>query len=176
MDDAFSLMGDPAFRAIIRKKARRMIRDGSGPLDNLQDLEQELWLAFIASLGQFNPARCRYPLAFFRTVLNRAVARIERYRRAGKRSVMPGPLPASDKIPIPDIKERRTDQDLSDLTADIQTVLSLLADTDRELSELLKEESLAEAARRLGKPRSSLQHRVGRIRRVFGENNLDKYL
>jgi RNA polymerase sigma factor (sigma-70 family) len=175
MQNPNEYLGDPAILGLVRKKARAMKRNTAGPLDSPDDLEQELMMALVKAFQKYDPTRCRHVLAFILVVLNRAAGRIEENRNAVKRTPT-APTAGNPRRPQSAEEKEQRERDRIELSVDIDSLLSQLRDEERELAELLQSMSLSEAARRLGKPRSSLQHRVGRIRRAFGDNNLEDYL
>ena len=61
-------------------------------------------------------------------------------------------------------------------TLDLMAVLDSLPPPLREVAELLMTDSVAEAARRLGKSRSTIYGRLARLRERFEDAGLARYL
>ena len=104
---------------------------------------------------------------------------ILRERRAKKRNG--GPVSSIDK-PIKDgqstepIDPRPSDQEASDLASDLADVLARLPDDLRAVAERLQSQTVSQAARALGVPRTTLQRQVQRLRRCFENAGLRIYL
>jgi len=176
-DDKIAL--DRFAQGIIQRKVRSLINRAGFTWEDRQDLEQELVLRLLKSLGQFDP-ELAHPNVFITTVIERAVAMILRERRAKKRdggvvrSLDQGQT--KDDKPSEPIDHRPNDQDASDLATDLAEVLARLPDDLRALAERLKSQSVSQAARDLGVPRTTLQRRIERLRRSFENAGLRIYL
>jgi RNA polymerase sigma-70 factor (ECF subfamily) len=163
----------------MRRKARLLVgRAGFTPQDR-QDLEQELVLRLLQSLDLFDPGQA-HPNVFITTVIERAVAMILRERRAKKRDG--GVVRSLDQGPTKDGKSsepvdpRPSGEEVFDLASDLAEVLARLPEELRALAERLKSQSLSQAARDLGVPRSTLQRKAQRLRRCFEDAGLRIYL
>jgi RNA polymerase sigma-70 factor (ECF subfamily) len=165
-------------RGIIRRKVQLLVGRAGFTKQDRQDLEQELVLRLLQSLDLFDPEQA-HPNVFITTVIERAVAMILRQRRAKKRhggvqSLDQGRENAGDSSEP--IDPRPTEQEALDLATDLAEVLAKLPDDLRALAERLKSQSLSQAARDLGVPRSTLQRQVQRLRRCFEDAGLRIYL
>jgi len=166
-------------QGIIRRKVRLLVSRAGFTKQDRQDLEQELVLRLLQSLELFDPEQA-HPNVFITTVIERAVAMILRERRAKKRdggvvcSLDQGQT-KEGKSPEP-IDPRPSDQDAFDLASDLVEVLARLPDDLRALAERLKSQSLSQAARDLGVPRTTLQRQVQRLRQCFEDAGLRIYL
>jgi RNA polymerase sigma factor (sigma-70 family) len=144
-----------------------------------EDLEQELILRLLQSLHLFDPGQAHRNV-FVTTVIERAVAMILRERLAKKRdsgvvrSFDQGQTKAGTS-PEP-VDPRPSDQEAFDLASDLAEVLARLPDDLRALAERLKSQSVSQAARDLGVPRTTLQRRVERLRKTFEDAGLRIYL
>ncbi|QEL20683.1 sigma factor [Limnoglobus roseus] len=147
---------------LIRRKARRLARRADVfPLD-ADDIGQELRLALVRALPQYDPARGTVE-AFVVTTVQTAVAMLLRERHASKRAVSRvRPLASDVACPF-----AAADQAAADRRLDVHDRLAGLPSSLQPLAVRLTTQSLAEAARALGTPRSSLQRRVAHIRRHF---------
>jgi DNA-directed RNA polymerase specialized sigma24 family protein len=117
---------------------------------------------------------------FVTTVIERAVAMILRERLAKKRDG--GAVQSLDHAhekagdSAEPIDPRRSHEEQIDLATDLTEALAKLPDDLRALAERLKSQSLSQAARDLGVPRSTLQRQVQRLRRCFEDAGLRIYL
>lgn len=164
-------------RGIIRRKVRLLIGRAGFTAQDREDLEQDLVLRLLQSLDLFDPEQA-HPNVFITTVIERAVAMILRERRAKKRDS--GVVHSLDRIKEASSTEpadpRRGDEEASDLASDLVEVLARLPEELRILAERLKSQSLSQAARDLGVPRTTLQRRVQRLRQCFEDADLRIYL
>src|SRR5262249_22746181 len=129
---------------------------------------------------KFDPKKAHYN-AWATTVVERAVAKILRKRRARKRSagaVLLLDAPTSDGEPteVPDHRGTDRDTELADLCDDLAEVLPLLPAKLRPIAEGLKGRSVSQLARQLKIPRATLQYQVDQLRRPFEAAGLRNYL
>jgi DNA-directed RNA polymerase specialized sigma24 family protein len=185
-DDA--VLFAPFTRAVIRRKCRQLIGRGGLTAGDRKDLEQELLLHLIRGLPGLDRG-VAHRNVFVTVVIDRSAAQILRRRRARKRDG--GPVLSLDELaaaggdapgePTEESRPcarggRRTEQERIDLASDLKGILVALPAALRALTERLKTQSLSEAARALGLPRSTPQCRVRRIRRRFEDAGLRAYL
>ena len=168
---------------MIRSRAVQIVGLVGLPKTDRDDMEQELRLHVLRRSEKFDPTIARWN-TFVRVVTERhAATLIERLRR---RNRMPNPAccpnPSSVSLDAvsepPNTEEAKlniqaavavhsTHEQESDLVMDVQQVLSLLPRPCRRMCALLKLHSVAEAARLLGIPRTTLHDRLSRLREVF---------
>lgn len=166
-------------QGIIRRKVRLLVSRAGFTKQDRRDLEQELVLRLLQSLDLFDPEKA-HPNVFITTVVERAVAMILRDRRAKKRdsgvvrSLQQGQT-QDDKSPEP-ADPRPSDEEAYDLAIDLAEVLDRLPDDLRALAERLKSQSISQAARDLGVPRTTLQRQIQRLRQCFEDAELRIYL
>lgn len=165
-------------QGIIRRKVRLLVSRAGFTKQDRQDLEQELVLRLLQSLDLFDPEQA-HPNVFITTVIERAVAMILRERRAKKRDA--GVVRSFDQGQTKDgtpepVDPRPSDQEAFDLASDLAEVLARLPDDLRALAERLKGQSVSQAARELGVPRTTLQRQVQRLRQCFEDAGLRIYL
>jgi RNA polymerase sigma-70 factor (ECF subfamily) len=166
-------------RGIIRRKVRLLVGRAGFTRQDRDDLEQELVLRLLQSLDLFDPEQA-HPNVFITTVIERAVAMILRERRAKKRDS--GVVRSLDQAKAKDgssaepADPRGGGQDRFDLASDLAEVFARLPEELRDLAERLKSQSLSQAARDLGVPRTTLQRQVQRLRQSFEDAGLRIYL
>jgi RNA polymerase sigma-70 factor (ECF subfamily) len=164
-------------RALVRRKAGQLVGVAGYGRQDVPDLGQELCLRLLQSLSRFDPARGRIE-AFVTIVLERTVARLVRDRRTKKRYA-----PGSRSLDAPDAEAdgllpedyRQAGDDARDLRADLDQVLEPLPPEQRDLARRLMERTIADVARDLGVPRSTLMRRVGHLRRHLEDAGLRDY-
>src|SRR5262245_3078529 len=162
---------------LIRRKAKQLARRPGFTGQDREDLQQELALRLWVRMPAFD-ARRGHLHVFVTTVVEREAADLVRERRAGKRdprrarplgtprdagdrSQVVQPAPASGRRPP------RDDHDRAQLAYDIALVLAELPPELRDLAERLQWQTVAQAARDTGVPRTTLNDRARRLRRVF---------
>ena len=180
-------------RGIIRRKVKQLIGRAGFTDQDRKDLEQELILRLLQSLPSYNPNKAHRNV-FTTTVIERYVANILRDKRAKKRDcrrvnsldVMID-IGEDDKVDFAQtISQReldawrgcypRSDEELARLAQDMEDVMAQLPDKLRELAERLKTQTMAEIARNMGVPRTTLNERMRRIRQRFEKAGMEDYL
>lgn len=179
MFDNEKIVLDRFAQGIIRRKIKQLVGRAGFTRQDREDLEQELVLRLLQSLNLFDSKRGHLNV-FVTTVIERAVAMIVRERLAKKRDG--GVVRSIDQeqtkagaSPEP-VDPRPSDQAAFDLASDLAEVLARLPDDLRALAERLKDQSVSQAARDLGVPRTTLQRQVQRLRRWFEDAGLRIYL
>lgn len=156
------IVGDPRVRSMIRRTVRRMLTQEVFAGQEPEDLEQDLFLALLQGLPRFD-AKIAHHNVFVRTIINRTVGNMLRRSQAKKRRGVRHDL---TEEPL-DVRNRSPAQ--QDLAIDLQQALSRQPEHLANLAELLKSHTLAEAARILGLPRSTLQRWVARLAKACTE-------
>ena len=180
---------------IIRHKARQLIGNCGFTRDDYEDLKQEMALDLLVRLSKFDQRKADLN-TFIARVVERKISTIIRHRMQEKRDyrcrVCSLDDPIEDKggatftreqtISQDEIDQRRgkfnrPEGDRIDMRLDVSLVLSDLPPDLRRLAQLLMTESITEAARDLGVPRSTLYETgIARLRRAFEDKGLNKYL
>ena len=161
-------------RAIICRKARLIARCDGFTQKDLEDIEQELRLVLLQSLDQYDPGQGHINV-FITTVIERAKAMMVRDRWRKKRN-------STGTRSIHSISDEGLFAPLDpaegqfDRAHDLAVVLAALPEDLRDLAERLKVQTIAEAARELNVPRSTLMRRIEQLRRHFEDAGLRVYL
>lgn len=177
---------DPFLSRLARAKADEVSRQpGFNPSD-APDIEQELLTKVAERQITYLPERGR-PEAFAQTIVESKSATLVRDRRAAKRP--PASVASLDQtttdermrlidlLPATAARTRgRSGEPDPDLAIDVAVVLKSLPADDQALCGQLMIGTLSDAARGLGRPRSTLQKAVERIRRRFEDAGLKIYL
>jgi RNA polymerase sigma factor (sigma-70 family) len=183
---------DLAIAAIIRRKARALSR-AAVAFDDESDLAQELALAVLRSRPKFDPKRGT-AAAFAAGVVDRRAVSLLRYAGAEKRCRR-GVLSLNVEVLLDNEErvelaatisqqeldartraEHRSDEDVSDVSQDVEAILARVPQDDRELVRALKWRTVAEIARTAGVPRTTVQSRVFKYRQLFEDAGLRAYL
>jgi DNA-directed RNA polymerase specialized sigma24 family protein len=154
---------DPAARALIKHKAKRLVGSYGFTRSDRDDLEQELAMkAFLAS-ATFDPARGTVTSFFNRVLANKAnslarhATRIKRDRR--------------NDVPLDEVHLVTPDW-RGDLRVDVADALDDLSEADRAVAPLLATQSVAAVARITGHTRGVIREAKRRIARALAAKNL----
>jgi RNA polymerase sigma-70 factor (ECF subfamily) len=162
----------------IRRKAKQLIGRCGFTRQDSDDLEQELTLRLLQSLPSFNPAHGHWNV-YVTTVIERAADKICRAKRAEKRNHCrvrsldalldtAGDDFAESSCPDPSgpsALQVTDDIERLDLANDITHLLPRMPQDLRDLCERLMRQSISQAARDMGVPRTSLYRTLSRLRR-----------
>ena len=175
---------------MIRFRAVQIVDLVGLPKADCDDVEQELRLHVLRRLEKYDPAIARWN-TFVRVVTERHAAtligRLRRLNRLPDPASVPNPMSISLDAVSESLNTEETRPDIlaciaadgahehqSDLAMDVQQILSLLPKPCRRMCALLKLHSVAETARLLGIPRTTLHERVSRLRGVFAAAGIKK--
>ncbi len=184
---------DPFVQNLIRKKTKQLVGKAGLRETDRDDIEQELILKLLQRLSKFDSRRGNRA-AYCVTLIESQIATLLRDRQAGKRNPRrvcslnrSVSSDSNDQIDMSGAidsrghdrrlgREARSDEELAQLALDLTEVLGRLPRGKREMLESLKTESVSEIARRLKLPRSTLSDQISRLRHLFEEAGLEKYL
>ena len=178
---------------LIRIKARQLVGKAGFTETDRYDLEQELMIDLLQRMRRFNPAKAK-KTTFMTRIVERHVATILEARHAQCRDwrLCRDSLNApreNDKGETHELIERLDskgelgaseresgEREVSTLRMDIARVLSTLPADLRDLCDRLRESNMAEIARDLGIPRTTLYDKLTTIRQAFREAGLEDYI
>jgi RNA polymerase sigma-70 factor (ECF subfamily) len=186
-------LSDYAIRHI-RHRARQLTRTEGFAAQDIEDIRQDLIVDLLERLPKFDPAKATCN-TFVARIIDRKVAKLIRDRNCEKRdprreqcslneciddgeggSVERIQTIAADEADRRLGRQARSDQETAELVLDVEAVLKRLPDNLRRLCELLKTGSIADAARAMGVPRTTLNDHVKKLREVFEAAGLRDYL
>lgn len=138
----------------IGQKARQLAGQRGFSLSEREDIEQELRLHLLRRLAKFDPQVAPWNV-FVRTLVERHAATLVMRRRSQLR--------LADRCPPP---SHSAEVDI-DAALDTAMLLADLPCRAREICERLKNDTIAEVARQMGLPRSTLRGEITRLRGHF---------
>ncbi len=188
------LQDDLAFASrLIHRVAGRMVGKTGLLPDDIQDLQQDLWLELLTRIPNYRPERGG-PRAFITLVVKNGAASILKTRAAAKRGKgrpclslnrehedeEGGSVEIHETISADDYLRRtrgtvRSEEDRRDLALDVRHSVDKLPPIDRVICLLLIDEDVCGVARVVGIPRSTLRDLIKRLRKISEEVGLEKY-
>ena len=181
---------------LIRHKAHQLVGKAGFTRDDVEDIQQDLIVDLLERLPNFDPNKAAYN-TFVARIVKRKVCKLIRHRMQGMRDYRREDYSINTTIKIDDETKIECSQTISrdeqdfrtgkhlrpadertDLRLDISLVVSGLPPELRELAGLLlTTTSIAEVARKLGIPRSTLYDKeILRLRNILKDKGLDGYL
>jgi RNA polymerase sigma-70 factor (ECF subfamily) len=158
---------------LIRCKARQLVGKAGFTWDDVEDLEQEMRLDLLERLAKFDPDKAKRT-TFVARVVERKISKLFRDRAREKRdyrrecgslndSIQDGEGETVERAYTMDQdaadicmgRRDRTREDEAMLSFDVALVLSALPQNLRLIAEELMEKTITEAAKSLGRPRST---------------------
>jgi len=178
---------------LIKAKTQKLIRNAGFTKSDSDDIEQEIMLDLISRLPQFDPNKATLKTFVARVVRNKTY-NIIRHRRQEARDYLRESCSINEYIDDGEGGQIERTATLSDeeqvarkggrnismqeevnTRLSIEAVLAHLPDSLKQLCELLMHENVAQAARRLGVPRTTLNDHVHKLRQVFLEAGFEEY-
>lgn len=170
---------DGASAAIIRRKAKQLIRGTNSRAEEVDDYEQELREKLWLASESYDPAKASPETFAARVVANHAANLVEA-RRSGKR--MPPAAPQSppgghEVVDIADLRaaQREIERD-HDLEFDVRRAVAKLPPRHQELCQLLAEGGVTHVAEASGRSRSGVYESLALIRHHFERAGLRAHL
>jgi len=182
-------------RDVIRHKARQLIGKYGFTRDDYDDLQQEMMLDLLRRLGKYDPSKAGLS-TFVARIVDRKVSTLIRHQRQEKRDYRRqvcsldaqvedqyGEARGLDEVLSQDAyddevaRHDRPEAERLDLRLDLSLVLDELPEDLRQLALRLQTRTVAEIARELGVPRSTLYEKgIARLRKIFEDSGLREYL
>jgi RNA polymerase sigma-70 factor (ECF subfamily) len=174
--------GDDYATWYIKRKTDELVGHFGIAESDRADIEQELALDLVQRWPKFDPGKSK-PRTFITQVVRHKVSTIIRHRSTEQRrfeQIGHVPIDRSIEEEVPRCFRtglpERIDQEYVDLSEDVAAVLAKLPAELRNICKQLRTESIAEVARQLGIPASTLRYRIRKIRGQFEEDALQDYL
>lgn len=186
------LQGETA--RLVRLKALKLRKRAEFRYEELDDIEQELRMALIASYPNFDPNISHWNV-FAKTVIERAVCNLLRERRAQCRdqgdavshsaeiirdgqqkvSLSSQLLPEQQAFLVGEAERPAAEQ--LDLAVDLQAVIAQLPEELQQLCSLLMEGlNVTQVAKRLNVHRSTVYPRLATLRQILTTHGFQQYL
>lgn len=179
---------------LIRHKARQLVGKAGFTWSDVRDIEQEMILDLLSRFPKFDPDKAAHS-TFAARIVEHKISKLFRYRRREMRDYrrescsLDDPIEDAEGKPIRRAcsfcqgkaafrlgKRARSREEEAQLRIDVSLVLEKLPDDLREVAEQLKTETVSDAARNLGIPRTTLYGNIKRIRSLFEDAELQDYL
>jgi len=188
MDHRNSYDGIDKYAAsMIKHKARQLVGKAGLTKSDQPDIEQALMIDLLHRMKHFNPAKGK-KTTFIARVVERHISTILQARFAQCRdwrkchslnyTIDNGEGRQTEMIDLLSYDEESQsigDVELASLKMDVERVLDTLPDDLKDLCRKLQDNNMAEIAREMGVPRSTLYAQLTRIRKVFREAGLEEY-
>jgi len=165
---------DPFVQTQIQRRARRLVGRNGFVATDREDIEQCLRLELLRRAHAFDPKKATWH-GFVTLVLRRAVSRILRARHAEKRDYRRNSLLQTTDPRLASHLTTNGDGN-ADLVQDLAACEARLPSDLRAITGSLRTESLSEAARAAGLPRSTFCDRVGKVRKIYESAGLRIYV
>ena len=195
METAKQRILDGYAREVIQHKARQLINKYGFTSDDSKDLKQDMMLDLLRRLTNYDPTRAGLS-TFVARVVDRKISTLIRHQRQEKRDYRRYVIPLDAQVEDQDGQQHGLDEVLSqdafdeeigrydrpeaernDLRLDLSLVLDDLPEDLHYLARRLQTRTVAEIARELGVPRSTLYEQgIARLRKIFEDKGLREYL
>ena len=161
----------------VRIKAKELIDSKHFPPDLLSDIQQDFALEIVRQMEKYNPEKSK-EYTFAQRVIEHKIANMLKHKNALCRN-------GSACLSFSDLKNEdinKVDLMTPDCTYsygmkhDLQEITAALPEELYDICTLLQSMSIADIVREVGLPRSTVFNRIKRIRKLFKEKYLDKYL
>lgn len=173
----------------VSKKAKILIRTPHYTHDDLEDLEQELMLAYLLAWPSFDPDKGN-PKSFITAVVNNRAAEMLREIEAQKRwtglKTLSLSTPVADDADATIGDQITSDESLwgdvfgaqghiaAEQNMDAEKILARLPEDLAQTYRLLMEYSVTEAAELLGIPRTTMSGRLKKLKKFMEEHKAEK--
>jgi RNA polymerase sigma-70 factor (ECF subfamily) len=165
---------------LIRHKARQLVGKAGFTEDDRPDLEQELMIDLLQRMRHFNPAKAK-KTTFMARIVERHISTILEARFAQCRDWRLCQTSLNEPL---DNGEGDTTERIDFLDSegslgsgmDLDRAIASLPEELRDLCVRLHDSTMAEIAREMGIPRTTLYDRLSKLRDAFSEAGLTDYL
>jgi len=175
--------------SLIRSKAKQLVGKAGLTEDDRPDLEQDLMIDLLERLEHFNPAKGKKS-TFMTRIVERRISNIFESRFAQCRDWRKSDIslnnPVSESAEWIDLVsidgfikyhgQESKEQLTADIGFDIEQVIKNLPVELQDLCEKLASSNMAEIAREMGIPRSTLYDKLTKLRNAFWAAGLDNYI
>jgi RNA polymerase sigma-70 factor (ECF subfamily) len=139
-----------------RVRSAAAVASGRVPVQDREDLEQEVLLRLWQALPRYDAARASLATFIERVVASKVASLLRSRRREAVYELLAGTqLSSADGIPAVEFR------------ADLERLLASLEPSDRRLALVLTEHTPSQASRILGVARSTVYSRMQRLRAAF---------
>ncbi len=177
---------------LIRSTARRLSRQAAFSRDERDDLEQDLTLAVLTRIPDYEPSRGHF-YAYLTAIVDRHAKSLGRHRRAECRTFLRGGTSLNVKVSdedgevefaatvTSDAHGKRTGQvtrtpcELVDLKHDLELFLETLPPDLKKLAHRLRTENVASIASATGKSRPGVHRQLQRLRNRMLKAGLNNF-
>ena len=176
---------------LVHLKVRKFHRDLGLPLTDDKDVEQGIIARVLPTLHRFDPGRSSFP-TFLNRVIDSAWMDLLRQRRAAKRGSgrnavsLQSPAAPGSSSSLADLidgeqhhkalgRHHRCQQELTELTLDLESELAKLNPCDRQLLKEVAERPVEDVAREQGVCRGTLYRRLNKVLQHFEDSSLRDY-
>jgi RNA polymerase sigma factor (sigma-70 family) len=175
--DPAKVTADPAIRELIQRKARKFSRMAADPAVSPEDVEQHLLAELVRRLRGCDPGRGS-PVGFALMIVAHAFADMVRDQKAVKRRCRPRRLDdCSTEDHERDHRRLKPPFESIDFALDLSEAMSELAPDLQKLAEAyFLAGTVADMARTLNVPRTTLNRRLKKLRQAFEDRGLMIYL
>jgi RNA polymerase sigma factor (sigma-70 family) len=188
------LVEDPYVRKLVHRKARQRTREKALKGDDVEDIEQDLWVHLIEQSSKYNPNKAVVATFAARVTEHKIVSLIRHrkaLRRGGRKRVLSLDADVSDKhgkkvargsLITADDGLRRlgvhkpSAVEAIDSAQNTERFLSQLPSELRDLVERTLASSITDVARDLGVSRTTIYARLSELRKFIEENKLAEFL
>jgi RNA polymerase sigma-70 factor (ECF subfamily) len=187
-------LNNPEIRAyadrLIQRAATRLIEITGLTESDRDDVEQDMRLDLLRRLPRYDPGRSS-PDRHLAALVSHKACSILAARFAGRRDArltrrlrtprVDDDGPASTACDLvsdrrrPDYNDASAERAVQDLRLDVRRVIASLPERDRQICDLVAQINVAQAAARLGMPRTTLYEELERIRAQLEEAGLGIY-
>jgi len=163
---------------LIRLKARQLVGHYGFTKPDREDIQQDLTLDLLLRLDRFDSSKGR-PATFVRMIVDRRVASLIRERKSFSRDYRRAAHSLdelSDEVGGGNLTEPAVDdRHQRDLEIDMVEALDGLSDDLRSIADALRDETLADAARKHRCSREAMRRSAKQIRRHLARRGLGEY-